>query len=99
MSRKPDLKYIDRKPTQIPLEDGSMGTPDKEGRFSIAHFKDDSKEYRYDNKPVDLQDFFGAMCGKEKIPGKISGFRGMGEGQLRRAYETKDEYDRRMKEN
>ena len=93
------LKYIDRKPTQIRLEDGSVGTPDKEGRFSIAHFTDDSKEYRYDDKPVDLEDFFGATCGRESIPRKVSGFRGIGEGQLRKAYETEDDYEIRMKEN
>ncbi len=59
---------------------------------------DGSHEYQCDGKEIDVEDFFGASVGLDTIPRKMSGFSGLCEGLLRKSWETKDEYDRRMKE-
>ena len=97
-SSSSEVKYRDKEPTKIRLEDGSVGNYDKDGRFSIAYMKDGSHEYQCDNKKVDLQTFFGATAGKDSIPNRVSGFSGIGEGTLRRSYESDEEYEQRITE-
>lgn len=92
------VSYRDKEPTKIKLEDGTFGNYDKDGRFSIAYMEDGSHEYQCDNKKVDMQTFFGATVGKDTIPGKMSGFSGIGEGTLRKSYESDDEYEQRITE-
>lgn len=91
-----NAKYIDRNPTQVKLESGEVASPDKEGRFSLAYMEDGRREYRCDDKPVSMADFFGATTGRDSIPPKIRTFGGIGDGKLRRAYETDEEYNQRV---
>lgn len=95
--KKQDIKYIDNKPTQVALEGGRIGNPDKEGRFSVAHMKDGRREYLCDGKKVSYQDFFGATTGRDAIPKRIRAFGGIGEGTMRKAYESDEDYAERMK--
>jgi len=62
--------------------------------------KDGSRQYLCDGKPVDYTDAFGALCGKDNIPPRVKSFGGIGDGLLRRAWESEDEYLTRVnKEN
>lgn len=90
-----EKKRVDKNPTQVKLEDGTWATPDKEGRFSIE-YTGSEKNYLYDGKPVSTQDAFGALTGMESIPKRIRSFGGIGEGSLRKAYESQEDYDERM---
>jgi len=91
-----EVKSVDRTPTQVSQEDGTIWNPDTEGRFSIAYGHDGRREYQCDDKPCDLQDFFGATTGKDTIPKKIRSFGGIGAGTMKKAYESEDEYRLRM---
>ena len=91
-----DKRSVDRNPTQVKLEDGTYWSPDKDQRFSIAYGKSGKREYQCDDKPVDLQSFVGAMTGKDKIPSGVGMFGGVGEGTMRKAYESEDDFNKRM---
>ncbi len=80
----------------LPHEDGIARNPDKEQRFSIRYDETGKRNYQCDGKPVDLNDFVGATTGKEKIPKKIGMFGGYGEGTMKKAYESDDDFKNRI---
>ena len=59
---------------------------------------DGSREYQCDGKEVEMEDFFGATAGLDSIPNRVSGFSGIGEGTLRKSYESDGEYKQRITE-
>lgn len=66
------VKYLDKNPTQITLSDGSIGNPDKEGRFSVAHMEGGERKYLYDGEEVSYENAFGALAGRDSIPSRLS---------------------------
>ncbi len=79
------IKSIDKTPT-----DFNGWNPDSEGRFSLAHMKDGSRKYLYDNQEVELKDAMGALTGKDSIPRKKSVAIRYKPGQYERLFGTKE---------
>lgn len=96
------IKVEDKNPTQIHMEGGEVVNPDKSGRVSLAHMKDGSRKWLYDTgkgkEEIALEDGFAVSTGQDRVPDKIGTFSGMGEGKLRKAYESEEDYQRRIKE-
>ena len=96
MSKSKDtskIRYIDHNPTQIVTNDGVVN-PDKSGRLSLV-YTDKGQRFRVDNKEVSLEDGFALTTGQDKVP-KIGTFGGVGDGKLQRAYESDEDYRKRM---
>jgi len=82
---------VDRQPTNI-----NGWNPDPEGRIQLAYTKE-KRQYVFDGKEeLRLEDAVGMLTGKESIPKKL-GFTGMGDGKLRRAYESEEAWRERIK--
>lgn len=89
------VNYIDNNPTQITTEKGVIN-PDKSGRVKLAYMKDGSRQWLCDKEKISLEDGFAVSTGQDKIANKVGTFSGIGEGKLRKAYETEEEYQQRM---
>lgn len=87
------IAKIDPEPTNI-----QGWNPDPEHRVKLAHLKDGSRKFLYDNEVIRLDDAVGMLTGKESIPKRMSGFTGIGGGKLRRPYETEEEWLKRIKD-
>ena len=92
------IKHIDKNPTQIYKEGGEVINPDKSGRVSLAYMNDGSRKFLFDGKEeLSLSDGFAVSTGLDKAAPKLN-FTGIGDGKLRRPYESDEEYAERMKE-
>ena len=93
---KCDKSWVDRNPTLIKYEDGKTRNPDREQRFSIK-YEDGKRIYQCDDKPVGLNDFVGGSSGKQTLSSNVGTFAGIGEGTMRKSYESDDDFNKRMR--
>ena len=91
------ISSVDHNPTQIQTENGLVN-PDKSGRVSLAYMEDGTRQWLFDGKEkMNLEDGFAVSTGIDKVPPKLN-FAGVGDGKLRKAWESDEEYEKRMKE-